>query len=281
MTTVSVAALLHTSPLARTDARALLAHALGWSRAQLITRANESLDAAAVARYRTLETRRSAGEPIAQLVGTREFFGLEFDITPAILIPRPETEHLVTAALDTLTSSKRAPRVLDLGTGSGAIAVALATARPDARIWALDRSAAALAVARHNASKLLDPARPGGALHFLRSDWYKALDPALKFTAIISNPPYIANHDPHLEQGDLRFEPRDALTDGADGLTALRQIIASAPAFLLPSGTLWVEHGYEQAAAVRTLFTQRGFVAVTSLTDLAGIERVTGGCIPD
>ncbi|NIG00380.1 peptide chain release factor N(5)-glutamine methyltransferase, partial [Burkholderia sp. Ax-1720] len=148
------------------------------------------------------------------------------------------------------------------------------------RVQALDRSAAALAVARGNAARLLDPARPGGALQFLESDWYGALDPLQRFHAIVSNPPYIACRDPHLEQGDLRFEPRGALTDEADGLEAIRAIAAGAPAFLLPRGALWIEHGYDQAEAVRAILAAAGFEAVASLTDLAAIERCTGGRLP-
>ncbi|WP_459624535.1 peptide chain release factor N(5)-glutamine methyltransferase [Burkholderia sp. 3C] len=276
---LTAAALLRASPLDAVDARILLGHALGWTRTQLITRADAPLDADAAARYQALEARRLAGEPVAQLVGSREFFGLAFDVTPDVLIPRPDTEVLVEAALDALDGIAM-PAVLDLGTGSGAVAVAIASARPDARVWALDRSPAALAVARGNARKLLDPARPGGPLQFLDSDWYSALDPAARFHAIVSNPPYIARHDPHLDQGDLRFEPRGALTDDADGLSAIRLIAAGAPAFLLPRGALWIEHGYDQAGAVREIVAAAGFGEVASLADLAGIERATGGRLP-
>ncbi len=278
-TPATAAELLRAPSLDAVDARILLAHALGWTRTQLITRADTPLDAAAVARYLALEARRAAGEPVAQLVGTREFFGLEFEVTPAVLIPRPDTELLVETALDALDGIA-APCVLDLGTGSGAIAIAIAAERPDARIWALDRSTDALDVAQRNARRLLAANRPGGAPHWLRSDWYGALDPALRFEAIVSNPPYIAPHDPHLDQGDLRFEPRGALTDEADGLSAIRAIVAGAAAFLAPGGALWIEHGYDQAEAVRTLLVDAGFEAVESLTDLAAIERATGGRRP-
>ncbi|MBR8067357.1 peptide chain release factor N(5)-glutamine methyltransferase [Burkholderia ambifaria] len=271
--------LLRASPLDAVDARVLLAYALGWTRTQLITRGDAPLDPASIERYRALETRRVAGEPVAQLVGMREFFGRPFDVTPDVLIPRPETELLVEAALDAIDGRPH-PAVLDLGTGSGAIAVSIAAERPDARVWALDRSPAALDVARRNADKLLDARRPGGPLHWLQSDWYAALDPALAFDTIVSNPPYIAQHDPHLAQGDLRFEPRGALTDDADGLSAIRTIVAGAGAFLKPGGTLWIEHGYDQAEAVRALLVSRGFVAVESLADLAAIERTTGGRLP-
>ncbi len=273
----TAAALLRASPLPPLEARILLAHALGWRRTELITRADAPLDDAQIARYRALEARRVAGEPVAQLVGMREFYGLEFDVTPDVLIPRPETELLVEAALAALDGRAR-PTVLDLGTGSGAIAIAIAATRPDAQVWALDRSPDALAVAARNAARLLDAARPGGPLHCVPGDWYAGLDPALRFDLIVSNPPYIASGDPHLAEGDLRFEPRGALTDEADGLSALRTIVAGAPARLAGRGAqLWLEHGYDQAAAVRALLAAQGFDAVRSLHDLAGIERASGG----
>jgi release factor glutamine methyltransferase len=272
-------ALLRATPLPALEARVLLMHVLGWRRTELITRGDAPLDAARVATYRALEARRVQGEPIAQLVGAREFYGLDFAVTPDVLIPRPETELLVETALAGLEGIAQ-PRVLDLGTGSGAIAVALASVRPDARVWAVDRSHAALEVAARNAAKLLDAKRPGGPLSFVAGSWYDTLDPALRFEAIVSNPPYIASGDPHLEQGDLRFEPRGALTDEADGLTALRAIVAGAPARLTPGGVLWMEHGYDQAAAVRALLTEGGFEDVRSECDLAGIERISGGRVP-
>ncbi|WP_321949165.1 peptide chain release factor N(5)-glutamine methyltransferase [Paraburkholderia sp. J10-1] len=276
---VTAEALLRASPLPALETRILLMHVLGWRRTELITRGDEALETSAVAAYRDLEARRAHGEPIAQLVGAREFYGLDFDVTPDVLIPRPDTEVLVETALAALEGIAQ-PRVLDLGTGSGAIAVALASARPDARVWAVDRSAAALDVASRNAAKLLDAGRPGGPLAFVAGSWYDTLDPALRFEAIVSNPPYIASGDPHLEQGDLRFEPRGALTDEADGLTALRAIVAGAPARLAPGGVLWMEHGYDQAAAVRALLESAGFTDVRSERDLAGIERISGGRLP-
>jgi release factor glutamine methyltransferase len=272
-------ALLRASPLPALEARVLLMHVLGWRRTQLITRGDEALEAAQIDAYRALEARRLKGEPVAQLVGAREFYGLDFEVTPDVLIPRPETELLVETALAAI-EGLTAPRVLDLGTGSGAIAVAIASARPDARVWAVDRSAAALAIAARNAERLLDERRPGGALTFVAGSWYDALDPSLRFEAIVSNPPYIPSGDPHLDQGDLRFEPRGALTDEADGLTALRAIVAGAGAHLAPGGVLWMEHGYDQAAAVRTLLAAQGFAHVCSQQDLAGIERISGGRLP-
>jgi release factor glutamine methyltransferase len=193
-----------------------------------------------------------------------------------VLIPRPETELLVDTALTAMEGIAR-PRVLDLGTGTGAIAVAIASTRPDTQVHALDRSPEALAVATRNAARLLERNRPGGPVVLQQSDWYGSLDPALRFDVIVSNPPYIASGDPHLSEGDLRFEPRGALTDEADGLSAIRAIVAGAPARLAANGVLWIEHGYDQAAPVRALLTAQGFAQVRSERDLAGIERISGG----
>ena len=272
----TVAELLRASTLPALETRILLEHVLGWRRTELITRDDEELAAQSVHRFDALAQRRAAGEPIAQLVGTREFFGLAFEVTPDVLIPRPETELLVEIALEHLAGIE-APRVLDLGTGSGAIAVGIAFANPRAHVWAVDRSAQALAVAARNAAKLLDADRPGGEIALLESNWTTALDPALRFEVIVSNPPYIAQNDPHLSEGDLRFEPRTALTDEADGLAAIRAIVQTAPFFLATGGSLWLEHGYDQAADVRALLSARGFSDVRSERDLAGIERVSGG----
>ncbi len=276
----TVATLLHASPLPALEARILLGHALGWRRTELITRAGDALDTAKVAAFRDLQARRVAGEPIAQLIGSREFFGLEFQVTRDVLIPRPETELLVETAVQALEGRAARSRVLDLGTGTGAIAVSIAWSRPDARVWAVDRSAEALAVAGRNATRLLEPKRPGGDLQFAQSDWYAALDDSLPFDVIVSNPPYIASGDPHLSQGDLRFEPRGALTDEADGLSAIRAIVAGAPARLVPNGVLWMEHGYDQAEAVRAILAAQGFADVRSERDLADIERISGGRWP-
>jgi release factor glutamine methyltransferase len=275
-TPITPTALLRASPLPPLEARILLTHVLGWRPTQLITRSDEPLEATSVERYRALEMRRVAGEPVAQLVGAREFFGLDFEVTPDVLIPRPETELLVDTALTAMEGMTR-PRVLDLGTGTGAIAVAIASTRPDTQVHALDRSAEALAVATCNAARLLAPNRPGGPVVLQQSDWYSSLDPALRFDVIVSNPPYIASGDPHLSEGDLRFEPRGALTDEADGLSAIRAIVAGAPARLAVNGVLWIEHGYDQADAVRALLTAQGFAHVRSERDLAGIERISGG----
>jgi len=272
----TVATLLREPGLPPMESRILLSHVLGWSRTQLITRDREPLAPETVAVYRALHARRVAGEPIAYLTGTREFFGLTLNVSPSVLIPRPETELLVELALARI-EGRQTPRVLDLGTGSGAIALAIAHSRPDARVTALDRSSDALDVARENARELgLD-----GRVRFLASDWYGALpDDEAPFDLIVSNPPYIVSGDEHLSQGDLRFEPVDALTDHADGLAALRVIVAGAPSRLLPDSWLLCEHGYHQAADVRALCTAAGFADVLSERDLAGIERTTGGRRP-
>lgn len=255
---------------ARLEAQILLGHALGQVRAWLIAHAADALTPAQAGQFLALLQRRLGGEPVAYLLGEREFYGLAFRVTPAVLIPRPETELLVELALARIPAG-RPWRVLDLGTGSGAVAVALALQRPAAEITAVDQSAAALAVAEDNAARL-----GTRNLHFLHGDWYAPLGEA-RFELIVSNPPYIAAADPHLTQGDLRFEPAVALASGADGLDDIRRIVAGAAAHLAPAGWLLFEHGYDQAAACRQLLVQAGFQQVASAADLAGIERVSYG----
>lgn len=252
------------------DNRILICHALGLTRVGLITQSERVLTADEAARLSALLQRRLDGEPIAYIVGEREFFGLPFKVSPAVLIPRPDTELLVELAIERLPPSGRA---LDMGTGSGAIAVALAHTRRDADVTALDVSPAALEVARANAA--LNQAR----VRFLESDWYSAAA-GQRYQLIVSNPPYIADGDRHLSEGDLRFEPGGALTDYADGLSALRTIIAGAPAHLEAGCWLLMEHGYDQAEAVRALLAAQGYTEVQSWRDLAGIERVSGGIAP-
>jgi release factor glutamine methyltransferase len=264
----TVGALQAQLPLDPLENRILLCHALGLTRVGLITQSERSLDAQEAAALDALVARRLAGEPIAYIVGRREFFGLDFRVTDAVLIPRPDTELLVELALERLPPRGRA---LDMGTGSGAIAVAIAHTRPDAQVSALDVSVDALEVARANA------AANGAAVRFLQSDWFAALGQHDVFDLIAANPPYIAAGDAHLSQGDLRFEPAGALTDRADGLSALRTIAAGAAARLAPHGWLLMEHGYDQAAAVRALLVAHGYIEVQSWRDLAGIERVSGG----
>jgi release factor glutamine methyltransferase len=264
---ITIGAWLRNAQLPSLEARILLTHALGLTRVQLITQSERTLTGLETDQLAMLAQRRIDGEPIAYIVGTREFYGLEFEVTPAVLIPRPETELLVELALDHLPEGGG---VLDMGTGSGAIAVAIARNCPDAQVTALDVSAAALAIAQRNATK------HDAKVEFLRSDWYSAVGDR-QFNVIVSNPPYIVKDDHHLREGDLRFEPVDALTDHDDGLSALRTIIAGAARHL--NGWLFMEHGYDQAEAVRTLLQQQRFADVQSWKDLAGIERVTGGNI--
>lgn len=264
---VTVGALQIQSLLDALDNRILLCHALGLTRVGLITQSERALDAEQAQCFAALVRRRLDGEPIAYIVGQREFFGLPFEVSGAVLIPRPDTELLVELTLERLPPSGR---VLDMGTGSGAIAVALAHTRRDADVTALDVSAEALAVARRNA------VANGARVAFLQSDWYAALDGLPPFDVIASNPPYIASGDHHLSEGDLRYEPVGALTDHADGLSALRIIVAGAKTRLKPGGWLLMEHGYDQSAAVRQLLSGQGYTDVQSWTDLAGIERVTG-----
>lgn len=274
MNAASIAALQRQSPLDALETRILLSHVTGLSRMQLITHDEQVLTPAQSETLQQLIRRRQQGEPIAYLTGQREFYGLMLRVTPDVLIPRPETELLVELALARLPAGGR---VLDMGTGSGAIAVAIAHERPDAEVTALDVSPAALAVAAENAGRRMSPIR------FIESDWYRALgeQPAQNepqsFDVIVANPPYIVAGDTHLAQGDLRFEPVNALTDHGDGLSALRTIIAGAPAHLRAGGWLLMEHGYDQAAAVRELLELQGFREVRSWRDLAGIERVSGG----
>jgi release factor glutamine methyltransferase len=265
----TIAAVQAGLPLDPLENRILLCEATGLTRVQLITQGDRALTPDEASRLDDLVARRLRGEPIAYIVGRREFFGLDFQVGPAVLIPRPDTELIVELSLERLPEN--APRLLDMGTGSGAIAVAVAHTRPDADVTALDVSRDALAVAQANA------AANGARVRFLESSWFDALTAGETFDVIASNPPYIAAGDDHLAQGDLRFEPVGALTDHADGLSALRIIIAGSPRHLLPGGWLLLEHGYDQAAAVRTLLVDAGFADVQSWRDLAGIERVSGG----
>ena len=265
----SIAAAQAGLPLDPLENRILLCHATGLTRVQLITQGDRPLTPDEAARLDDLVARRLRGEPIAYIVGRREFFGLDFQVGPAVLIPRPDTELIVELALERLP--RQAPRLLDMGTGSGAIAVAVAHTRPDAAVTALDVSPDALAVAQANA------AANGARVRFLHSNWFDALAAGEIFDVIASNPPYIAAGDDHLAQGDLRFEPVGALTDHADGLSALRTIIAGSPRHLVPGGWLLLEHGYDQAEAVRALLADAGYTEVQSWCDLAGIERVSGG----
>jgi len=255
---------------ARIEVQCLLQAVLQVTRAWLLSHPEQSLTEAQHGQYLALFGRRLSGEPIAYLLGEREFYGLIFKVSPATLIPRPETELLVELALQRIPQQGTC-RVLDLGTGSGAIALSIAHARPNANVIAVDASAAALQVAQFNMQRLgLSNVR------LSHSDWFSALH-GERFDMIVSNPPYIAAGDAHLTQGDVRFEPRTALASGADGLDDIRRITAQAKGHLNVDGWLLLEHGYDQAAAVHALLQQAGFDPIFSARDLAGIERVSGG----
>lgn len=266
--TATAGELIAASNLPVREARALLAHQLGVAREHLIAYPAREVAEADAAAFAALAARRAAGEPLAYLLGSQEFYGRPFAVTPAVLVPRPETETLVGLALERI-STLHAPRVLDLGTGSGCIAVTLALEHPGAHVTATDRAPSALAIARANAERL------SVHIEFHCGAWYDALPAGTKpFDLIAANPPYVADGDPHLAA--LRFEPRDALTAGSDGLASLTAIVAGAAAHAAPRGWLIVEHGYDQGQAVHALFTQHGWRAHT-FVDLAGQPRVTLG----
>lgn len=256
----------------RLEAELLLAHAMQRPRSWFYAHASDVLDAADAEAFEALVKRRLHGEPVAQITGQRGFWSLELTVTADTLLPRPETELLVELALDRMPRSDPM-RVLDLGTGTGAIALAIASERPLADVTATDASAGALAVAAGNARDAGLPVR------LLPGDWFAAV-PREQFDLVVSNPPYIAEDDPHLQQGDLRFEPRAALASGADGLDAIRTICAGTPAHLAPGGWLLVEHGFEQGAAVRALFRAAGLEQVATECDLEHRDRVTLGRRP-
>jgi release factor glutamine methyltransferase len=252
------------------DARLLLQHILNVNHAWLIAHGDDTLTPKQYTAYEELLQRRINGEPIAHILGSREFFGLPLKVTPDTLIPRPDTETLVEQAL-AIIPQQSSYQVLDLGTGTGAITLAIAKNRPLAHVTAVDFSESALAVARENAENLTIH-----NVNFLHSHWFSALNNK-RFDVIVSNPPYIAENDPHLSQGDVRFEPKSALTSGADGLNDIRHIIEQAPQHLNPSGWLLLEHGYDQANAVAELLAQAHFKEIGNGLDLAGIQRVTFG----
>lgn len=253
----------------RLDAQLLLLHALGRAphdRAWLLAHDTDAMPEAAWAMLSSQLSRRLTGEPVAYLLGTKEFHGLDLHVDARVLVPRPDTETLVEWALQCL-EGRDTPRVLDLGTGSGAIALALQQARADAQVDAVDASADALAVAQANARRL------GLAVRFARAHWLEGA--AEGYAVIASNPPYIAAGDAHLPA--LRHEPASALVAGVDGLDDIRQIVQAAPGHLAEGGWLLLEHGHDQATAVRGLLQTRGFSEVQSRNDLAGIQRCSGG----
>lgn len=253
----------------RLDARLLLEFATGCTHVDLLARPEMPVIAPAWDQFVAWVERRAAGEPLAYLVGESEFRGRCFQVSPAVLIPRPETEVLIELALERLAGLAH-PRVLDLGTGSGIVAISLALECPAAEVWAVDLSPEALAVARNNAGRL------GARIEFRAGSWFAPLEDAPRFDIIVSNPPYVAAGDPHLALNGLPFEPQMALTDGADGLDCIRAIVAGAAAHLQPSGHLLFEHGYDQGEASRNLLTAAGFKAAFTHPDLAGIDRVSG-----
>lgn len=257
------------SPTARLDIELLLAAAIGKSRSYLHTWPERIVSSEAAATFATYLQRRSQGEPVAYILGQQGFWKLDLEVAPHTLIPRPDTELLVEVALELLPATPL--QVLDLGTGSGAIALALASERGGWQVTAVDRVPQAVALAERNRQRLqLDNAK------VLASHWFDALQ-GQRFALIVSNPPYIAEQDPHLAAGDVRFEPSSALVAGSDGLDDLRQIITQAPQHLLPGGWLLLEHGYDQAAAVRELLARHGFEQIQSRTDLGGHERISLG----
>jgi release factor glutamine methyltransferase len=268
----ATASLRGCSDAPRLDAELLLAHVTGRSRGSLLVHAEEPLADALAQRYAALVAERGRDVPLAYLLGEWEFWSLPLRVTPAVLVPRPETETLVAWALE-LLAEDFAGAVVDLGTGSGAIALALASERPQASVLATDASAEALAIACANAAQLGLP-----NVAFAQGDWWRAVAPAMRYALAVSNPPYVAAGDLHLER--LRAEPLAALAAGPEGLDAARAIVADAGAHLLPGAWLLLEHGYEQGAAVRQLLHDAGFMAASTRRDLAGHERVSGGRWP-
>jgi release factor glutamine methyltransferase len=260
----TIDSLLRESGLPRSEAVSLLRDVLGCERIRLIARAEERVDPSSSLSAQASFARRRSGEPVSYITGRREFYGLPLRVTDDVLIPRPETEQLVDLALERLPDGPA--RVLELGTGNGAIALALATLRPGLEITAADISGAALSVARGNAREL------GVEIAFVQSDWFASIAPG-RFDLVVSNPPYVAASDPHLENGDVRFEPRLALVGGADGLDCVREIAAGARRRLVPGGHLLLEHGYDQGERCLNLLRKLGYAEVADFRDLAGLPR--------
>ena len=259
--------------VSRLEARVLAAHAWEVSPAWLIAHDTDLLTSQQLGQFQTLLERRLRGEPIAYITGKREFFGHSFKVTPDVLIPRPETELLVEVLLDYIPANRQLD-ILELGTGSGCIAISLALARPLASITAVDKSSAALAVAEENARQLQ------ARLNFIEGDWFSALA-SQKFDFIVSNPPYVAENDPHLECGDVRFEPIDALQSGEQGMDDLQYIIEHAGAFLKDRGGLFLEHGYNQAEKVTSLLKLKRYTKIKTWQDLSRNDRVTAGFLSE
>ena len=251
------------------EAQILFGHAVGASRAWLSAHRDDAADPSAAETFHELVRRRRSGEPVAYLVGRREFYGLEFRVTPDVLIPRADTETLVDTAHEILVDGSPHD-VLDLGTGSGCVAIAIAHERPEVRVTAVDVSKPALGVARANAATI------GANVELVQGEWFQQLT-GRRFDLVVSNPPYVATGDPHLQQGDLRFEPATALASGTDGLADIRIIVAHAPAYLRDGGWLLFEHGSDQAGVCRDLLLDAGFGEVIRRADIAGLPRVAGG----
>ena len=270
--TISIAQALRQACLkiSHTDARLLLQHILNENHAFLLTHSDQVLNSAQIETFCRLVARRLIGEPIAYLIGECDFYDLTFTVTADVLIPRPETELLVELALMRISSNNNC-QILDLGTGSGAIALTIAKHRPQANVTAVDLSTAAVSIARKNADNI-----NVNNVCIVASNWFNELS-GEKFDLIVSNPPYVAENDPHLIQGDLLFEPKMALTANTDGLSCIRDIVAEAGEYLVVDGWLMLEHGYDQASACRQLLEAAGFVETFSYPDLAGIMRVSGG----
>lgn len=254
--------------LPRNESRILIQTVQNWTHSQTISHSQDPIAPDTLARLEQLAQRRRAGEPIAYLIGQREFYGRPFHVSPAVLIPRPETELLLETALAHLPPHGK---LWDLGTGSGIIAISAALERPDATVYASDISHEALTIARDNAQQL------GARVQFAQGTWFTAFPQQTDCDILASNPPYIEAHDPHLQQGDLRFEPSHALTDGADGLQHIRHLAQHAPAHLKHGGHLIIEHGYNQGHAVRQILAQHGLTDIQTLHDLAQHERITLG----
>jgi release factor glutamine methyltransferase len=271
----TIGSILAKRDIAKRETEMILEHVTGLTRASVIAHPERALTDDEITRAQRMITRRDSGEPMAYVIGTREFYGLTFHVTPDVLIPRPETEVLVEQALARLSKAYAAKcaRILDLGTGSGAIAISIAKHAVNTTVMATDISTGALKIAQKNAT--LNEVQ----VRFAESDWLAALANE-KFDLIVSNPPYVAHGDPHLTEGDLRFEPMTALTDGAPnerGLACIKRIVADAPLHLNDGGWLMFEHGYDQADDCAALLAARGYTNLLSATDLAGIPRVAGG----
>ncbi len=262
------------SDSARLDAELLLAHALQQTRTWLHTWPEKTVNAQQQRRYASLLKRRLQGEPIAHILGEQEFWSLKLQVTPATLIPRPDTERLVELVLDRIPADA-AWSIADLGTGSGAIALALAAERPNCRIIATDQSREALDIARRNAERL-----GLGNVQFVQSDWLTGLAPRPQFELIVSNPPYVCEADLHLARGDVRFEPRAALVAGEDGLDAIREIARQAWSHLTTGGWLLLEHGYDQSTEVQQILTKAGYIEVEDFVDYGGNPRVAVARLP-